>query len=214
MKNKIILAITMIIACLMLSGCNIIRAETPDETDSIETTEGTTVTTTGNTEPAVSEAPVQTTAKKEEDEFIDYIMGDVNIMESDAEVTFNQLIANNVIGEEVYMLGWSAEAVSDGIHSVKDGLIELYHIEGTLDISLPFTDILNQKSEQEQIDTLTAIANAYKDAFNVDVVRIKCNGESIITDEISYDEIVQEEIEKLLPDDEDVESDEAYEEEE
>lgn len=213
MKNKIILILMAIATAITMTGCNIIRAETPDESDTAETTTKITETTeTTITEPIVSEKPTQTTSTKGDGEYIDYIMGDVNIT-GNAEEVFEKLIADNVIGEEVYMLGWAADVVSDGIHSTKDGLIELYHIEGTLDISLPFTDILNQKEAQEQINTLTAIADAYKNAFNVDIVRITCNGESVITDEISYDEIVQEEIDNLVPVEEDVEADEAYEEE-
>lgn len=206
------IALIMASAMIILSACSKQETEVSDTAET-ETTLSVAAevseTTAAESEPA--EAAAETTAT--EGEFIDYIMGDVNIFESDAENVFEQLISNGVIGEEVYMLGWSAEAVSDGIHSTKDGLVEMYHIEGTLDISLPFTDILNQKAEQEQIDTLTAIAKAYKDVLNVDIVRITCNGESVITDNISYDEMVAEKIEKLVQDVEDVEADEAYEEE-
>lgn len=207
------IALILVSAMIMLSACSKQETEVSDTT-AAETTLSTAaeVSETNADESEPAEAAAETTAAEEE--FIDYIMGDVNISENDAENVFKQLISNGVIGEEVYMLGWSAEAVSDGIHSTKDGLVEMYHIEGTLDISLPFTDILNQKSEQEQTDTLNAVAKAYKDAFNVDIVRITCNGESVITDKISYDEIVLAEIEKLAQDVEDVESDEAYEEEE
>ena len=207
------IALILVSAMIMLSACSKQETEVSDTT-AAETTLSTAaeVSETNADESEPAEAAAETTAAEEE--FIDYIMGDVNISENDAENVFKQLISNGVIGEEVYMLGWSAEAVSDGIHSTKDGLVEMYHIEGTLDISLPFTDILNQKSEQEQIDILNTVAKAYKDAFNVDIVRITCNGESVITDKISYDEIVLAEIEKLAQDVEDVESDEAYEEEE
>ena len=207
------IALILVSAMIILSACSKQETEVSDTT-AAETTLSAAAevseTTAAESEPA--EAAAETTAAEEE--FIDYIMGDVNISENDAENVFEQLIANGVLGEEVYMLGWSAEAVSDGMHSTKDGLVEMYHIEGTLDISLPFTDILNQKAEQEQTDILNAVAKAYKDAFNVDIVRITCNGESVITDNISYDEIVLAEIEKLVQDVEDVESDEAYEEEE
>lgn len=207
------IALILVSAMIMLSACSKQESEVSDTT-AAETTlsAAAEVTETNADESEPAEAAAETTAAEEE--FIDYIMGDVNISENDAENVFKQLISNGVIGEEVYMLGWSAEAVSDGIHSTKDGLVEMYHIEGTLDISLPFTDILNQKSEQEQIDILNTVAKAYKDAFNVDIVRITCNGESVITDKISYDEIVLAEIEKLAQDVEDVEADEAYEEEE
>ena len=206
------IALILVSAMIMLSACSKQETEVSDTTAAETTLSAAaevTETTAAESEPA--EAAAETTAAEEE--FIDYIMGDVNISENDAENVFEQLIANGVIGEEVYMLGWSAEAVSDGMHSTKDGLVEMYHIEGTLDISLPFTDILNQKSEQEQTDILNAIAAAYKDAFNVDIVRITCNGESVITDDISYDEIILTEIEKLVQDVEYVEADEAYEEE-
>lgn len=206
------IALILVSVMIMLSACSKQETEAFDTTaaeTALSTAAEVSETTAAESEPA--EAAAETTAAEEE--FIDYIMGDVNISENDAENVFKQLIENGVIGEEVYMLGWSAEAVSDGMHSTKDGLVEMYHIEGTLDISLPFTDILNQKSEQEQIDILNAAAKAYKDAFNVDIVRITCNGESVITDNISYDEIVLEEIEKLVQDVEDVEADEAYEEE-
>ena len=207
------IALILVSAMIILSACSKQETEVSDTT-AAETTlsAAAEVSETNADESEPAEAAAETTAAEEE--FIDYIMGDVNISENDAENVFEQLIENGVIGEEVYMLGWSAEAVSDGMHSTKDGLVEMYHIEGTLDISLPFTDILNQKSEQEQTDTLNAVAKAYKDAFNVDIVRITCNGESVITDNISYDEIVLEEIEKLVQDVEDVEADEAYEEEE
>ena len=206
------IALILVSAMIMLSACSKQETEVSDTTaaeTALSTAAEVSETTAAESEPA--EAASEPAAAEEK--FIDYIMGDVNISENDAENVFEQLIANGVIGEEVYMLGWSAEAVSDGIHSTKEGLVEMYHIEGTLDISLPFTDILNQKSEQEQTDILNAIAAAYKDAFNVDIVRITCNGESVITDNISYDEIVLAEIEKLVQDVEDVEADEAYEEE-
>lgn len=209
MKYKIALILTA--AMVMLAGCS------KQDTEVSDTAAAEAVTSAAESAAAEDESePAETTASSAaaEGEFIDYIMGGVNLAEVSAEDVLDKLIADNIIDDGIYVLGWSAEVVSDGIHSVKEGLIELYHIEGTLDISLPFTDILNQKSEQEQIETLNAVAKAYKDAFNVDIVRITCNGESVITDDISYDEMVLAEIEKLAQDVEDVEPDEAYEEEE
>lgn len=208
MNYKIVLM--LVSSMIMLSACS--KPAEVSDTTAAETVLSTTAETTAAEESEVPETAAETTAS--EGEFVDYIMGDVNTLESDAEALFEQLTADGVIGEEVYMLGWSAEAVSDGLHSTKEGLVEQFHIEGTLDISLPFTDILNQKEPQEQTDTLNAVAKAYKDAFNVDIVKITCNGESVITDDISYDEIVLEEIEKLVQNAEDIEADEAYEEEE
>lgn len=211
------ITLILIFAMIMLSACSKQATEEADTT-AVETVTSTASESTfdvSESEPAETSETAETTetSAAADEESIDYIMGDVNTFESDAEAMFEQLIEDGVLGEEVYMLGWSAEAVSDGIRSTKDGLDEMYHIEGTLDISLPFTDILNQKEPQEQTEILNAVANAYKDAFNVDIVRITCSGESIITDEISYDEIVAEEIENLTQDIEDVEADEAYEEE-
>lgn len=207
MNYKIVLM--LVFSMITLSACS--KPQEVSETTAAETVSSTTAEATAAEESEAPETAAETTMS--DVEFADYIMGDVNILESDAEALFEQLTADGVIGEEVYMLGWSAEAVSDGLHSTKEGLVEQYHIEGNLDISLPFTDILNQKEPREQTDTLNAVAKAYKDAFNVDIVRITCNGESVITDDISYDEMVLEEIEKLVQNVEDVEADEAYEEE-
>lgn len=207
MNYKIVLM--LVFSMIMLSACS--KPQEVSETTAAEAVSSTTAEATAAEESEAPETAAETTMS--DVEFADYIMGDVNVLESDAEALFEQLTADGVIGEEVYMLGWSAEAVSDGLHSTKEGLVEQYHIEGNLDISLPFTDILNQKEPREQTDTLNAVAKAYKDAFNVDIVRITCNGESVITDDISYDEMVLEEIEKLVQNVEDVEADEAYEEE-
>lgn len=218
MVNKLKLIFLSIICGLSLAGCSILNAEPPEETtleatvneDSVTETEATQVTI--ETESSVTESEI---GSDQTEDVADYILGDLVFSEITAEDTFNKLIESGVLGEEVYMLSWATEVVSDGVNITKDGITEAYHIEGVLDISLPFTDLLNQMDEQKQIDVLNTIAETYQNSIGVDVVRLTCDGESIITDLVNYDVMILEpRLEEIKPELIDEVADEAYIEEE
>ena len=82
--------------------------------------------------------------------------------------------------------------VSDGMGANADGIFEIFHTEGILDMSASFTDILNQEDEARQRLIFDAISESYKSTYGLDIVDIKCGGEPVITDYINYDDIVSE----------------------
>lgn len=199
---------------MILTGCNNLNTEVQESESLSETTANESTAETEATTAASEDdkgTAEQETSESETEEAVDYILGDLVYSEITTEEVFDKLIADDVLSEEVYMLSWTTEIVSDGVNITKDGITEAYHIEGILDISLPFTDLLNQMDEQKQIDILNTIANTYKDAIAVDIVRITCAGESVITDLVNYDVMILEsELERIKPELIDEIADEAY----
>lgn len=214
MKKIAISAVISIVLLLSLSGCNKSPQNEPSKT--IADTKATTSETEGSIEVTTNaEQPVQeeTTSR---DEFHDHIMDNLSknglvwysvtngelTRETDASANlydekdlFEKLQSAGTLGIEVYLKGSNIEVVDDGFFTTTEGVVEKYHLEMIVDISLPFTDMLNQLNEKEQRNILDAVAKSYKESFGVEIVRVRCNGEPIETDNLSYEVIVDEEVE-------------------
>lgn len=122
-----------------------------------------------------------------------------------------KLVESGMLVDGTKALSFEKATVSDGTAANDNGLYEVYHTEGIVDMSASFTDILNQEEEATQKLYLEAIAESYKKTYGLDIVDIKCNGNPIMTDYINYDNIVEEERQKFAVDaDELPEVDECY----
>lgn len=112
-----------------------------------------------------------------------------------------KLVDAGMLVDGTKAMSFEKMTVSDGTAVNSDGLYEVYHTEGILDMSASFTDILNQEDEDTQRLYLDAIAESYKKTYGLDIVDIKCAGNPVMTDYINYNDIVEEERQKFTVDD-------------
>ena len=104
----------------------------------------------------------------------------------------DKLVEAGMLVDGTTVMSFEKIPVSDGMGANADGIFEIFHTEGILDMSPSFTDILNQEDEARQRLILDAISESYKSTYGLDIVDIKCGGEPVITDYINYDDIVNE----------------------
>lgn len=104
----------------------------------------------------------------------------------------DKLVEAGMLVDGTTVLSFEKTTVSDGTGATADGIYDIFHTEGILDMSPSFTDLLNQEDEATQKLILEAISESYKKTYGLDIVDIRCGGEPIITDYINYDDIVNE----------------------
>lgn len=212
--KKIAISVAVSIIILLLAGCN--KDTQSESSGEMAATELTTSEAKGSADASTqTEQPIQEETTSY-DELRDHIMDSISknglvwysvangelTKETDASVTsydetdlFEKLQNAGTVGIEVYLKGSNIEVVDDGFFTTSEGVVERYHLEMIVDISLPFTDMLNQLDEEGQRNILDAVAKSYKESFGVEIVRVRCNGEPIMTDNLNFESIVDEEVE-------------------
>ena len=214
MKKKILSLSLAAAVIFSLSACN--KAET-EQTEVSETTSAVTETELAATE-ASAETAVQTeqseTTVSEDEEIIEgdeliydtgdslvwYVIENGQLTEKSDSTEpdemgigiIDKLVEAGMLVDGTTVVSFEKIPVSDGMGANADGIFEIFHTEGILDMSPSFTDILNQEDEATQKLVLDAIAESYKKTYGLDIVDIKCGGEPVITDYINYDDIVSE----------------------
>ena len=214
MKKKILSLSLAAAVIFSLSACN--KAET-EQTEVSETISAVT-----ETEPAATEASAETAAQTEQSETTvsedeEIIEGDELIYDTGDSLVWyviengqlaeksdstepdemgigiiDKLVEAGMLVDGTTVMSFEKIPVSDGMGANADGIFEIFHTEGILDMSPSFTDILNQEDEARQRLILDAISESYKSTYGLDIVDIKCGGEPVITDSVNYDDIVNE----------------------
>lgn len=232
MKKKFICMAALIIIS-SFSGCG--KNDTPQSTEA-PNSESITTTSSTETEEVVSDAPATElpVLDYEDTEEMDLIFSNSlpltwytvkdgqmvenvdneNVADEAGEDIINKMIEAGMLIDGTKALSFEKNVISDGISENANGIFEIFHKEGVLNMTPSFTDILNQEDEETQKLILNAISESYKKSYGLDIIDIKCDGAAIMTDYINYDDIVNDEREKLLSEssNESTEYDACYEE--
>lgn len=213
--NKKILSLSLTAAVIFsLSACNKAEPEQPEVTETTSAALETSQTTTETSAETTARTEQAETTVSEDEEIIE---GDELIYDTNASLVWyviengqlteksdsiepdamgisiiDKLVEAGMLVDGTTVLSFEKTTVSDGTGATADGIYDIFHTEGILDMSASFTDLLNQEDEAMQRLILDAISESYKSTYGLDIVDIKCGGEPVITDYINYDDIVSE----------------------
>lgn len=214
MNNKILSLSLAAAVIFSLSACNKAETEQPQVSETTAAASETEQTTTESSVETMTQTEQAETTVSEDEEIIE---GDELLYNTNASLVWyviengqltqksdstepdtmgigiiDKLVEARMLVDGTTVLSFEKTPVSDGMGANADGIYEIFHTEGILDMSASFTDILNQEDEATQKLILEAISESYKSTYGLDIVDIKCGGEPVMTDYINYNDIVNE----------------------